>query len=94
MYKKRIIELLDERATIDDNNVGSLNKVWENLVSQFTDNDDENEIIEFLDSLNDEQLEYASEVFEEINDRLGNSKSFVEKLDTLKKKHPNASLGI
>lgn len=94
MNKTRIIKLLDSRIKndIDYGNPAVLDQHWKELTAEF--NGTEDEIIEFLMSMDDEHLGYASEVFDEIYDYLGESDSFAEKLKEIQKKRSNIDLGL
>lgn len=94
MNKTKILEMLDNRInnTLDYDNPAVLDKHWRDLAAEF--NGTEDEIIEFLVSMDDEHLGYASEVFDEIYDYLSESNSFAEKLEKLQKERPNVNLGL
>lgn len=92
MDKEKIIKLLNKRRNICIDDPHEMNKHWNELESLFTGSEDE--IIEFLKTLNTEQLEYASEVFDDIHAAFDYSQSFIDKLIKLQEKRPDAHLGL
>lgn len=95
MDKQKIIQMIDDRITnktYDYDNPAVLDKYWKCLSTEF--NGTEDEIIKFLNSMDDEHIGYASEVFDELYDYLGESESFAKKLKEIQKKRPNIDLGL
>ncbi|MGN1319048.1 MAG: hypothetical protein ACI4VF_08525 [Lachnospirales bacterium] len=94
MDREKIIEMLDNRINnrFDYNNPAVLDKYWEDLAAEF--NGTEDEIIEFLGSMDDKHLDWATEVFDDIYDILGESDSFFDKLEKLQIERPNIDFGF
>ncbi len=85
--KETIHKIINERKTftIDTtNNMSIMDNYWKKLTSEFLKADNEDEIIEFLYTLNDEDLMYASEVFSDINYAIDDD-YFEEKIEQLQK---------
>lgn len=94
MNKEKIIQMINKRIKFDpmgDPNI--LDKYWRDLTAEFI-NGTEDEIIEFLSLMNDEQLRYSSEIFDDIYDAIGESSSFLNKLKKLQEKRPNIDFGF
>lgn len=92
MDKKEILKLLNKRPAMNYEDYSLTESYRKELVSAFVGNEDE--IIFFLNSMSDKQLLYASEVFDELYDYLGESESFAKKLKEIQKKRPNIDLGL
>lgn len=93
MNKVKIIEMMDNRINnIDMNNPSVATKYWEDLSSEF--NGTESEIINFLNSMDDDTLGWASEVFDDIYEKLNCSETFVDALYDLQKRRPNVDLAL
>lgn len=89
MDKEKIIKLMDTRPTVNDNDYCAIHDYWNKLASLFTVTEDET--IEFLNSLDDVRLVYASEVFDELID-IYNTESFIKKLKELSDKRSDLYL--
>lgn len=93
MNKEKILKMINKRINYTEiEEAEYIDNYWENLTSEFTGTEDE--IIDFLDSMDDNILGYASEIFDDIYDKLGESQTFADKLEELQRKRPNVNLGL
>ncbi|MBC1921232.1 hypothetical protein [Listeria grayi] len=85
---EKIKNLINERKELlpDD---PKTNEIWDELTQVFSE--DEKETIEYLNNCPENQLEWISEVFEDISESL-QSEDFIDTLEKLQKKFPNLDL--
>lgn len=85
---EKIENLTNERKKLlpDD---PKINEIWDELTQIFSDN--EKATIEYLNNCSENQLEWISEVFEDISENL-QSEDFIDTLEKLQKKFPDLDL--
>lgn len=88
----KLRELIRERDVLhplDDIGAG---KIHEKMLYYCGNN--EKDIIEFLSSLNLNDLEWMSEIFEDISIRLNKSKTFKKALEEITSKYPDVNFSL
>lgn len=85
---EKIENLISERKKklSDDPRIG---EIWDELKKIFSQ--DEKSTIEYLNNCSESQLEWISEVFEDISENL-QSEDFIDTLEKLPKKYPDLDL--
>ena len=88
IVSEKIENLINERKKLlrDDRRI---NEIWDELMQIFSE--DEKATIEYLNSCSESQLEWISEVFEDISENL-QSEDFIDTLEKLQKKFPDLDL--
>lgn len=69
-----------------------LQKIWDELLLYCGDN--EKEIVDFLSTLNENDLMSMSEIFEDISIKLNKSKTFKKALEEITSKYPDLDFCI
>ncbi|SFI90566.1 MULTISPECIES: hypothetical protein [unclassified Bacillus (in: firmicutes)] len=87
--KKKVRQIIEERKTVHLENSFLIEKHWEELAKLLSK--DIECTIKFLDSASEEEIEWISEVFEDINCGTKN-KEYVACLKRLVKKFPNSTI--
>lgn len=87
---EKVKVLIEERIKLlsDDPKIG---EIWNDLTQIFSKN--EQATIEYLNNCSESQIEWISEVFEDISENL-QSEEFIDTLEKLQKKFPNLDLEI
>lgn len=87
--EQKLREIIKERDALDPlDDIGAA-KCCEKMLYYCGDN--ENDIVSFLSTLNLNDLETMSEIFEEISIRLNKSESFKKSLEEITSKYPGVN---
>lgn len=85
--EEKLRELLKERENLHPLDDIGLDKVWDKML--YYCGNDESKIVSFLASLNLNDLEWMSEIFEELSEKLNKSKTFKKSLEEITSKYPD-----
>lgn len=85
--EKKLRELLKERDTLHPLDDIGLDKIWNKMLYYCGNNEDE--IVSFLSTLDLNDLETMSEIFEELSEKLHKSKTFKKSLEEITSKYPD-----
>lgn len=85
--EEKLRELLKERDKLRLNDAFGLQKIWDKLL--YYCGNDEEKIISFLSTLDSNDLETMSEIFEELSEKLNKSKTFKKSLEEITSKYPD-----
>lgn len=88
LIHKEAREIIKQRAALHLEDP-TIYRYWEKLTDVLSK--DVDETIRFLETCSQEEVEYVSEVFEDISYRI-QSKEYIRCLERLNKKYPNANL--
>ncbi|MEI4801712.1 hypothetical protein ACIGHG_03285 [Bacillus sp. NPDC077411] len=89
MLINRVKEVISERMSIHPNYSFGIEHCWNKLINLLSE--DTQKTIEVLKELDEEQVLYVSEVFEDIAYKL-QSQDYINELEKLEKKFPNLNL--
>lgn len=90
--RKKLLELLEQRDKLHPLDDIRLQKIWDELLLYCGDN--EKEIVDFLSTLNENDLMSMSEIFEDISIKLNKSKTFKKALEEITSKYPDLDFCI
>lgn len=85
---KKVKKIISERKKLHPDDP-AVEKKWSELTDLFKKN--EKETIKYLENCEGEELEWISEIFEDISEQL-QSKKFIDTLELLEKKYPELDL--
>lgn len=85
--EKKLRELLKERDALHPLDDIGLDKIWNKMLYYCGNNEDE--IVSFLSTLDLNDLETMSEIFEELSEKLHKSKTFKKSLEEITSKYPD-----
>ncbi|MGI2749701.1 hypothetical protein ACRS52_13650 [Bacillus cytotoxicus] len=89
MFEEQVRKIISERKTVHPENSFLIEKYWEQLAELLSE--DIEHTIKFLDSASEEEIEWISEVFEDIDYGTKN-KEYIDCLKRLTKKFPNSTI--
>lgn len=84
---EKLRELIKKRDKLHPLDDSGLDKIWKDML--FYCGDNEKNILQFLSTLNLNELETMSEIFEDISQKLKGSKSFKKGLEKITNKFPD-----
>ena len=87
--KSKFERYVEARSKIDSNDSFAIYKKWDELIKLLSK--DENETIELLKTSTKEEIEWISEVMEEVAEKL-DSNTYIETLKSISKKYPECNL--
>ncbi|EOP57926.1 hypothetical protein IIW_00079 [Bacillus cereus VD136] len=89
MFEEKVRQIIAGRKTVHHENNFLIEKYWEQLTERLSE--DIEHTIKFLDSASEEEIEWISEVFEDI-DYSTKNKEYIDCLKRLVKKFPNSTI--
>ncbi|WIY62228.1 hypothetical protein [Bacillus arachidis] len=89
MFEEKVKQIIAERKTVHHENSFLIEKYWEQLTKLLSE--DIEHTIKFLDSASEEEIEWISEVFEDIDYDTKN-REYIDCLKRLVKKFPNSTI--
>ena len=87
--EEKLRELIKERENLHPLDDMGLDKIWNKMLYYCGNN--EEKIVTFLASLNLSDLEWMSEIFEDISEKLNKSKTFKKSLEEITSKYPDVN---
>ncbi len=89
MFEEQVRKIIEERKAVHPENIFLIEKYWEELAELLSE--DIEQTIKFLDTASEEEVEWLSEVFEDV-DFDEKTKEYVECLKRLVQKFPNSTI--
>lgn len=87
--EEKLRELIKERENLHPLDDMGLDKIWNKML--YYCGSDENKIVSFLSTLDLNDLETMSEIFEELSEKLNKSKTFKKSLEEITSKYPDVN---